>query len=155
MAPEMRVEIQENVPLAPLTTFQIGGAAKYFIEVQSDEDIREALEWALEKDMKFSILSGGSNILAPDEGFDGLIIHIVSSTFSFAGTELAADAGVSLLTLIYSAADKGLGGWESLAGIPGTIGGAVRGNAGERVPFLGRDGSFEVGAPSRKSPPIR
>ena len=122
--------IQENIPLAPLTTFQIGGSAKYFVQVESDEDLREVLAWAYEKDVKFSLLSGGSNILVSDDGFDGLIIHIVSSTFSFAGTELAADAGVNLLTLIYASADKGLGGWESLAGIPGTIGGAIRGNAG-------------------------
>jgi UDP-N-acetylmuramate dehydrogenase len=126
----MTIEIQENIALAPLTTFGIGGNAKYFVEVQNDESLREALEWAHEKSVAFMILSGGSNVLVSDEGFDGLIIHIVSSTFSFAGNELAADAGCNLLTLIYGAADRGLGGWEQLAGIPGTIGGAIRGNAG-------------------------
>jgi UDP-N-acetylmuramate dehydrogenase len=126
----MELQIQENVPLAPFTTFQIGGMAKYFAEVESDENLRQALTWAHEKNVRFKIVSGGSNVLVSDEGFDGLIIHVVSSRFSFAGNEIAADAGVNLLTLIYAAADKGLGGWESLAGIPGTVGGAVRGNAG-------------------------
>jgi UDP-N-acetylmuramate dehydrogenase len=126
----MTVEIQENVALAPFTTFGIGGDAKYFVEVQNDEALREALEWAHEKNLKFLILSGGSNVLVSDNGFNNLIIHIVSSGFSFASNELAADAGCNLLTLIYAAADNGLGGWEQLAGIPGTIGGAIRGNAG-------------------------
>jgi UDP-N-acetylmuramate dehydrogenase len=144
----MAIEIQENVPLAPLTSFKIGGTAKFFAEVQSDEDLREVLAWAHEKGIRFSILSGGSNVLVSDGGFDGLIIHIVSSMFSFAGNEIAADAGVNLLSLIRAASDKGLGGWESLAGIPGTIGGAVRGNAGafgsEIKDFLVKAGALHV-----------
>ena len=126
----MALEIQENVALSPLTTFRIGGAATYLAEVQCDEDLREALAWAREKNVGFIILAGGSNVLVADEGFDGLVIHMVSSGFSFAGDELAADAGCNLLALIYAAADVGFGGWEHLAGIPGSIGGAVRGNAG-------------------------
>lgn len=124
------MEIKEGVPLAPLTTFKIGGAAKYFVDVAAEDEIREALGWAHEKGLKFIVLAGGSNVLVPDEGYDGLVIHIVDGRFSFAHKELDADGGCNLLSLIQAAGVKGLGGWEKLAGIPGTIGGAVRGNAG-------------------------
>lgn len=126
----MTLAIQENVPLSPLTTFKIGGVAKYFAWIENDEMLREALEWAEEKGLPHMILAGGSNVLIADVGFDGLVIRIASNRFSFAHNELAADAGCDLLALIREASERGLGGWESLAGIPGTIGGAVRGNAG-------------------------
>ncbi len=118
------------MPLAPLTTFKIGGAAKYFVDVATEDEIREALRWAHEKGLKFLVMAGGSNVLVPDEGYDGLVIHIVDGHFSFAHKEIDADGGCNLLSLIQAAGTKGLGGWEKLAGIPGTIGGAVRGNAG-------------------------
>ena len=126
----MLLEIQENVPLAPLTTFKIGGTARYFAEVGSDGDLHEALEWATARSLRAVILAGGSNVLVSDSGVDGLVIRIISDRHSFAGTELAADAGCDLITLIRASSARGLGGWESLAGIPGTIGGAARGNAG-------------------------
>jgi len=126
----MALEVQHDMQLAPLTTFKIGGNAKYFVSVRSDEDLREALAWAEEQDERYIVLAGGSNVLVADDGFCGLVIHIESDSFSFAGDELATDAGCNLLTLIRAASDKGLGGWEKLAGIPGTIGGAIRGNAG-------------------------
>ncbi len=124
------MKIQENVPLAPLTTFKIGGAAKYFVDVATEDEMREVIGWAHEKGIRCIILAGGSNVLVPDDGYDGLVIHIVSENFSFAHRELDADGGCNLLSLIQAAGVKGLGGWEKLAGIPGTIGGAARGNAG-------------------------
>lgn len=124
------MKIQENVPLAPLTTFKIGGAAKYFVDVATEDEMREVIGWAHEKGIRCIILAGGSNVLVPDDGYDGLVIHIVSGNFSFAHHELDADGGCNLLSLIQAAGVKGLGGWEKLAGIPGTIGGAARGNAG-------------------------
>jgi UDP-N-acetylmuramate dehydrogenase len=126
----MTIEIQENVPLAPMTTFKIGGSAKYLVETRTDEDLRAALDWAREKEVRYAILAGGSNALVSDDGFDGLVIHIASKGFSFADSELAADAGCDLLELIRIASERNLGAWEKLAGIPGSIGGAVRGNAG-------------------------
>ena len=124
------LEFTENVLLAPMTTFQIGGRARYFVEVRSEDELREAIKWAKEKRIRFFVLAGGSNVLFPDEGIDGLIIRIVSQQFSFAGAELSTDAGCNLLLLVRAASAKGLGGWENLGGLPGTIGGAVRGNAG-------------------------
>lgn len=130
------LEIQQNKPLSGLTTFEIGGPAKFFVEVKTDEEIHDALGWAREHDVPFFVMGGGSNLLIPDEGFDGLVIRIVSNQFSFTGDMLEADAGCNLPTLIRAAADEGLGGWEKLGGIPGTIGGAVRGNAGAFGPEI-------------------
>ncbi len=124
------LEIRSNSPLSNLTTFQIGGPAKYFVEAKNEDEIRDALGWAREHGENFFVMSGGSNLLISDEGFDGLVIHIVSDQYSFSNDVLEADAGCNLLTLIRAAADEGLGAWEKLAGIPGSIGGAVRGNAG-------------------------
>ncbi|PIR83610.1 UDP-N-acetylenolpyruvoylglucosamine reductase [Candidatus Kaiserbacteria bacterium CG10_big_fil_rev_8_21_14_0_10_51_14] len=130
------MDVKEQVPLAPLTTFEIGGPAQHFVDVATEEEVHEALLWAQEKNVKFIVLAGGSNVLIPDSGIEGLIIHVVSKQFSFAGNELEADAGCNLLSLIREAGKRGLGGWEKLAGIPGTIGGAVRGNAGAFGPEI-------------------
>lgn len=126
----MTLIIQEQVPLAPFTTFKIGGLARYFVEVASETDLREALLWAKDNKVEYVLLAGGSNALVADSGFDGLVIHMIMTKCEFVVTEVIAEAGCSLLATIQSASDRGLGGWEKLAGIPGTIGGAVRGNAG-------------------------
>ncbi len=128
--------IQEHIPLAPKTTFGIGKTARYFVEVKTEEEIKEAIAWARGKGVSPIVLSGGSNVLLPDEELNALVINIVSNDYSFAGEELEADAGCNLLHLIETAADRDIGGWEKLAGIPGTIGGAVRGNAGAFGPEI-------------------
>lgn len=130
------LKVQENIPLAPLTTFGIGGPARFFVDVKTDDEVREALLWARNRSLRVVVLAGKSNVLVPDEGVDALVVHIVGTSFSFSGTELAADAGCNLLSLIREASKRGLGGWEKLAGIPGTIGGAVRGNAGAFGPEI-------------------
>jgi UDP-N-acetylmuramate dehydrogenase len=123
-------ELRENVALAPLTTFQIGGPARYFVEVSRPEEIKEAIEYAHNHTMRFVLLSGGSNVLVPDEGLDALVIHVLEGEHVFTENVLSADAGCNLLNLIKAASAQHFGGWEKLAGIPGSIGGAVRGNAG-------------------------
>lgn len=124
------ITVQENVALAPLTTFKIGGRARCFTEVQSDDEIKEAILWARSKGVPLVVLAGGSNVLVSDAGLDALVVRIISRSNAFSGTNLIADAGCNLLELIKKSSMLGLGGWESLAGIPGTLGGAVRGNAG-------------------------
>ncbi len=126
----MTLNVQSDVPLAPLTTFNIGGSAKYFADVLTEGEMREAIVWAKEKGIDFVILSGGSNALIPDEGLNKLVIHIRKGNFTISERTLMTDAGCNLLELIRAASKKNLGGWERLAGIPGTIGGAIRGNAG-------------------------
>ncbi len=124
------LDIKENVPLAPLSTFKIGGPARFFAEVRNADDIKEAMLTARGKGIPLVILAGGSNVLISDDGLNALVIRVVSDKSSFDGSKLVAEAGCSLLDLIKKASLLGLGGWENLAGIPGTIGGAVRGNAG-------------------------
>lgn len=124
------LEIQTQVPILPLTTFQIGGSASRYAEVREEADIQEAVQWAKENGARLVVLSGGSNVLVPDGGIDGLVAHIVEGAHRFEDNVLTADAGCNLLALIREASNRGLGGWEKLAGIPGSIGGAVRGNAG-------------------------
>ena len=126
----MTMEVRENVPLAPLTTFGIGGPARYFVSARTDGEIRKAIIWARDRMFPFRILAGGSNVLSPDEGVQGIVIRIVSGEYSFKEATVRSDAGCDLLTLIREGGMKGLGGWEKIAGIPGSIGGAVRGNAG-------------------------
>lgn len=126
----MSMDIREHVILASHTTFRIGGTARYFAEVRSEDELREGLAWAREKRLSFAILGGGSNVLASDEGFDGLVIRMISDTLQIDDTLVTIDAGRTLLQTIRDTAQQGLGGWEKLAGIPGTVGGAARGNAG-------------------------
>ncbi|MBI5469824.1 UDP-N-acetylmuramate dehydrogenase [Candidatus Kaiserbacteria bacterium] len=124
------LKIRENIPLAEITTFKIGGAARYYVEVKTEDEIRDALNWARGKRLPHVVLAGGSNVLVPDDGLEALVIRVVSARYLFEGTALAADAGCNLLDLIRKASILGLGGWEKLSGIPGSIGGAIRGNAG-------------------------
>lgn len=122
--------ILENVPLAPYTTFKIGGQARFFITVTSEAELVLALDYAQNHSLPFHILAGGSNTLVADEGYNGLVIHIdLQQKVSFGSTRTLG-AGRVLWDEIRAASSEGLGGWESLAGIPGSIGGAIRGNAG-------------------------
>jgi len=75
----MSINIKEHVPLAPATTFEIGGTARYLVDVRSESEIKEALEWAREKKVASSILSGGSNVLVPDGGMEALVVRLVGN----------------------------------------------------------------------------
>src|SRR3989344_7765799 len=130
------LKIKENIPLAPLTTFEIGGPARYVIKARKDDDIRDAVQWAKEKNVRLVVLAGGSNVLVPDGGLDALVVRIVGNLYSFSEGVVDSWAGTNLLELIRALGAQGYGGWEKLAGIPGTIGGAVRGNAGAFGPEI-------------------
>ncbi|MFA7309543.1 MAG: UDP-N-acetylmuramate dehydrogenase [Candidatus Paceibacterota bacterium] len=124
------LQIRNDVPLRELTTFKIGGSAQFYTEVRNAEELKDAVDWARDQGVKMCVLAGASNVLIPDGGLKALVIHIVEGAHAFEGKSLTADAGCNLLSLIRTASSNGFGGWEKLAGIPGTIGGAVRGNAG-------------------------
>jgi UDP-N-acetylmuramate dehydrogenase len=124
------LSIQRDVPLAPYTTFKIGGPAREFVSVHTEAELIEALDYADEQGLAIHILAGGSNTLFSDEGFNGLVIHIALTQKVRFGAEVTLGSGLVLWDEINAASDVGLGGWESLAGVPGSVGGAVRGNAG-------------------------
>lgn len=123
--------LQENIDLHPLTTFRVGGKARYFVEVKSEEDLAESLKWAKEKNVPVFILGGGSNVLFSDNGWSGLVVKMEMSDLLDRGDgKIRVGAGALLHSVIEFAKERGYGGMERLFGIPGTIGGAVRGNAG-------------------------
>ena len=126
----MPLEIKQNEPLSKHTTFAIGGPAKYFAVAKTKEEVLEAIDFAEKKKLPFFVLGGGSNILINDNGYDGLIIKIQIGGAHIAEEKITAGAGVLLSQLVNESANLGLSGLEWAVGIPGTIGGAVNGNAG-------------------------
>lgn len=122
--------IEENVPLAQYTSLQIGGAARFFVTASSVAELREALLFARRERVPYGILGGGTNLLVSDSGFDGLMIKLKLEEAAVSGGGITAEAGVDLTALVQRTPEWGLSGMESLAGIPGLVGGAVRGNAG-------------------------
>lgn len=122
--------LRENVPLAPFTTFGLGGTARYYAEAFGALELAEVFEYAEKNKLPFYVLGGGSNVLFSDAGFPGLVIHIVGGSISVSGNIVHAGAGVSLFDVVRAATDASLQGIEKMAGIPGLFGGAVRGNAG-------------------------
>ncbi|UFS72831.1 UDP-N-acetylmuramate dehydrogenase [Geomonas sp. RF6] len=122
--------MEKEVRLAPFTSFRIGGAAKLFCAVSTKDQLRQAITFALQKDLPYHILGGGTNILVNDSGFPGMVIQMNLDGMRLRGESVEVDAGVELMRLVQCATQEGLGGMERLAGIPGTVGGAVRGNAG-------------------------
>ena len=124
------MEIKENIPLAQYTTLKIGGAARFFCEAKNKKEILEALKFARKKKMPVFVLGGGSNILMSDKGFEGVVVRIMNYELGVRDTNIECGAGVSLSKIVSESVKAGFSGLEWAAGIPGTVGGAVRGNAG-------------------------
>ncbi len=124
------LDIKENVPLAPMTSFRLGGAAKYFVDVKTVEELQEALIFAKEKKVDFYVMAGGTNLLISDNGFAGLIIRMKISQAQVTAGLVDVTAGTPLIKVVNFSAENGFADIEALAGVPGTFGGAVRGNAG-------------------------
>ena len=128
------MEIQESVPLAPYTTFKIGGPARWFAEAASEADILQAVEFAREQAVPLFVLGGGSNVLVSDSGFGGLVLHIalrgLREHFEGDTLILQAEAGEVWDHLVTHATSLDCAGIECLAGIPGTVGGTPVQNVG-------------------------
>lgn len=128
------MKVEENVPLAPLTTFGIGGVARFFARAQSEGEVLEALEFAREHELPTFILGGGSNIVVADDGFPGLVLRVDIGGISFKNKEektfVTAGAGVVWDELVKDTVAKELEGLECMSGVPGTVGGAVVANLG-------------------------
>jgi UDP-N-acetylmuramate dehydrogenase len=128
------LNIQENIPLAPLTTFRVGGPARYFIDAHSEHDVSEAVAFAFARKLPLFVLGGGSNLLVSDEGWPGLVLKV-----SLVGVEYEGDsqkmlfhsgAGENWDSLVALAVSKNCGGVECLSGIPGNVGGTPVQNVG-------------------------
>jgi UDP-N-acetylmuramate dehydrogenase len=125
----------ENKPLAPFTTFGIGGPARWFTEAASEEDIVEATAWARERGVALFVLGGGSNLLVADAGFDGLVLKVGLRGISVADSSdqariYQAAAGEDWEYCVQRAVEDSCAGVECLAGIPGTVGGTPVQNVG-------------------------
>lgn len=123
-------EVRFREPLAPFTNFKIGGPAKFFFEAHTTADCVRAVQVAREFRLPFLMLGGGSNILVSDKGWPGLVIVTRANQLVMEGVKIIADAGVKLAYLVQQSVAAGLTGLEPLVAVPGTVGGAVVGNAG-------------------------
>jgi len=133
---KLGLEVKVSEPLAKYTTFKIGGPADFFVEVEREEELLKLLKLLKKLKFPYFILGGGSNLLVADEGFRGVVIKVQSSKLKVKSAnrrtkfKIICGAGVSLGKLVELAVENSLAGLEFTAGIPGTVGGAVRGNAG-------------------------
>lgn len=116
--------------LSDFSNYKIGGKAKYFLRAKTIDDIVIAVQKAKAENLPVFILGGGTNLLIDDKGFDGLVIHLDFNAIGLDGLSLTVEAGVQMEDLLKFAIDNGLSGLEWAGGLPGTFGGAVRGNAG-------------------------
>lgn len=124
------IELREGVELAPYTTFKVGGPAKKFVIVKNIEELQEALTLAMQNKWPVFILAGGSNIIVSSKGFDGLVIKIEILSKIVSNNRIISGSGAMMSDLVSMATTQGLSGLEWAGGLPGTLGGAVRGNAG-------------------------
>lgn len=122
--------LEKDVALAPLTTFKIGGKARYFFLAKTKKDIQEALRYATEERLPVFVLGGGSNLLISDQGFSGLVIQMGNKVYEAKENKVYVEAGVMMSDLVKVTTDLGFKGLEWAGGLPGTVGGAIRGNAG-------------------------
>lgn len=132
----MSLRLRTDVALAPLTTFGVGGQARWFVSVSNSAELREAVRLAKQKKGPYHLIAGGSNVVFGDKTFPGLVIHFTPKASPYQrqcqrqGATLTCAANFPLAQLIKTAISHSLAGLETLSGIPGTVGGAIVGNAG-------------------------
>jgi UDP-N-acetylmuramate dehydrogenase len=130
--------IRRDAPLAPLTTFKVGGAADWLVEARNGEDVRRVVAAAVRHGVPVTVLGGGSNVLVADTGVRGVVLRVHGGEISAPDARhVRADAGVTINGLVRWTLSHGLAGLEAWAGTPGTVGGAVHGNAHFRGRLIG------------------
>src|SRR5208283_5264376 len=126
--------IQENVALAPMTTLQVGGPARYFAEARHEEDVHEAVDFAKTRDLPLLVLGGGSNLVVSDSGWPGLVLRIaiggLTSESSGNTVLFTVGAGFDWDAFVTQAIAQNCSGVECLSGIPGSVGGTPVQNVG-------------------------
>ncbi|MBI2448367.1 UDP-N-acetylmuramate dehydrogenase [Candidatus Microgenomates bacterium] len=123
-------EVKKDTLLSPLTTYKVGGKADLFLATANEKLIKDASELAARMKIKTFFLGGGSNVVFSDRGFRGLIVKLIAKPTVVKSTKIIVSAGSPLEEVVKTAAQNSLSGLEWAAGIPGTLGGAVYGNAG-------------------------
>lgn len=129
-----------DVPLGPLTCYRVGGPARYLYSPKNADDLKAIARNAGQAHLPLKVLGRGANVLIRDDGFDGVVVRLDSDGFRsmrFEGTRVFVGAGCDLTQLCKTAAQRGLAGLECLAGIPGTVGGAICMNAGGKFGCIG------------------
>jgi UDP-N-acetylmuramate dehydrogenase len=122
--------VRRDVPLAPLTTFKVGGPAEWLVDLHLEEEVRHVVEIAREAGVRVTPLGGGSNVLVADAGVAGLVIRLHGGDVAAIDASLIrVDAGLTINGLVRWTVNRGVAGLEAWAGTPGTLGGAVFGNA--------------------------
>jgi UDP-N-acetylmuramate dehydrogenase len=130
--------VEPDAPLASLTTFKVGGAADWLVTAATADEIRRVVCAAADAGIAVSVLGGGSNVLVADAGVRGIVLRIHGgSVREVDNRHVRADAGVTINGLVRWTIGRGLAGLEAWAGTPGTVGGAVRGNAHFRGRLIG------------------
>mgnify|MGYP001825817687 CR=1 FL=1 len=125
------LDLRRDVPLAPLTTLELGGSAEHFVRVEDEVTLVEALYWAADRELPAAVIAGGSNVIVPDAGYAGLVVHM-----GIEGLELDRDgrmrvgAGTPWEAVVDRAVDEGFAGVECLTGIPGSAGATPIQNVG-------------------------
>ena len=124
------LSVLENVPLAGYTRFEIGGPARILADAANEAALTEVLSAISESGEQYSIIGGGTNLVAGDQGYPGVVVRYTNAALEFAGDSVRAAAGAALQDLVDASIARGLKGLETMTGIPGWVGGAVYGNAG-------------------------
>jgi UDP-N-acetylmuramate dehydrogenase len=124
------MNIQKNIALSQHTTFKTGGMADFFCEIKTKDDLLEVFRWIRKDGLKYFALGNGSNLLVNDAGFRGVAVKPANDSIVWKSSQSVTGAGVLLPALIMEAKKYQLGGMEWAFGIPATLGGAVRNNAG-------------------------
>lgn len=123
-------QFRENVPLSKFSHYKIGGPARFFFDAKNAAEVRWAVKEAKKRKLPVFVLGGGTNLLISDDGFDGLVLRVAIKDIKVKGTTITVGAGASMADLLKGAVAHSLAGLEWAGGLPGTVGGAVRGNAG-------------------------
>jgi UDP-N-acetylmuramate dehydrogenase len=124
------VSVTEGALLSRHTRFGIGGPAGAFVQASSEEAFADALRVSRASGSALSVIGDGTNLIVSDQGFDGIVLRLTAKNIEHEGVTVRAEAGAELQALVDYSMDHGLGGLETMTGIPGSVGAAVYGNAG-------------------------
>jgi len=124
------LSVLENVPLARYTRFEVGGPARILADAANEAALTEVLAAIEASGEQFTIIGGGTNLVASDQGYPGVVVRYTNAELEFEGDTVKAAAGAVLQNLVDASTARGLKGLETMTGIPGWVGGAVYGNAG-------------------------